>query len=292
MKTVPAALQAHLDTGATTLCTCWRVARQDGQVFGFTDHDRPLIFGGVTYQPDSGFTASEAASSLGLAVDSMEVQGALSSAAITEADIALGRWDSATVEIRRVNWSDTSQSVLVRKGTLGEIGRGDIAFTAEIRGLSHELGQERGRTYSRVCDAVVGDARCKVNLAGALYRGTGTVIAQADGNTIRATGIAAFAAGWFARGVLTWTGGANAGTSGEVAAHGGDGLRLWERTSQPIAVGDTFVVTAGCNKTFGECHAKFGNALNFRGFPHMPGNDFAMSTAKRSGPNDGGSFFV
>ncbi len=88
-------------------------------MFGFTDHDRPLTFGGVTYQPDSGFSASEAASTLGLAVDSMEVQGALSSAAITEADIALGKWDNASVEIRRVNWSDTSQSVLLRKGTLG-----------------------------------------------------------------------------------------------------------------------------------------------------------------------------
>jgi uncharacterized phage protein (TIGR02218 family) len=292
VKSVPAALQAHLDAGATTLCTCWRVQRLDGQVFGFTDHDRPLSFDGVTYQPDSGFSASEAASTLGLAVDSMEVQGALSSAAITEADIALGKWDNAVVEIFRVNWSDTSQRVLLRKGTLGEIGRGDIAFVAEIRGLSHELGQQKGRTYSRVCDAVLGDGRCKVDLSNPAFRATGIVTAATDGNSIRATGIAAHASGWFARGVLTWTGGANAGTSAEVSSHSGDGLMLWERASQPIVAGDTFIVTAGCKKTFAECQAKFSNTLNFRGFPHIPGNDFALSTAKRSGINDGGSFFV
>ena len=42
MKTLSAALQAHLDSGTTTLAWCWRIERADGVVFGFTDHDRPL----------------------------------------------------------------------------------------------------------------------------------------------------------------------------------------------------------------------------------------------------------
>ena len=59
MKSLSAALQAQLDSGTTTLAWCWRIVRADDVVFGFTDHDRPLEFGGVTFEPESGFAASE-----------------------------------------------------------------------------------------------------------------------------------------------------------------------------------------------------------------------------------------
>ena len=77
MKTLPSGLQAHLDSGATSLCWCWKIARGDGAVQGFTDHDNPLVFDGVTYAPASGFTASEVQSTLGLSVDNLTVVGAL-----------------------------------------------------------------------------------------------------------------------------------------------------------------------------------------------------------------------
>jgi uncharacterized phage protein (TIGR02218 family) len=95
VKTIPAGLAAHIATGATTLCFCWRIERRDGAVFGFTNHDRQLSFGGTDYAPETGFSASEISSSLGLAVDTMEVEGALSSDVITEDDITLGLWDNA-----------------------------------------------------------------------------------------------------------------------------------------------------------------------------------------------------
>ena len=59
MKTLPLALQAHLDSGATTLAWCWRIERSDGVVFGFTDHDRELSFGGVTFAPGHYVYADE-----------------------------------------------------------------------------------------------------------------------------------------------------------------------------------------------------------------------------------------
>jgi uncharacterized phage protein (TIGR02218 family) len=296
MKNLPAGLQAHLDSGTTTLCTCWRLQRADGAVFGFTTHDRTLSFGGVDYEPDSGFTPSETSSSLGLAVDTMEVEGALSSAAIDETDIAKGLWDNARIEVYRVNWSNPAQRVITRKGSLGEVARGDIGFTAEIRGLAHELQQETGRTYQRPCDAVVGDARCGVDLADPDFTGDGTVVAAIDGRILTVDGLDAFEEGWFFLGRLTWTSGANSGAamkvSGHLIAHDGSiGLQLWERAALPIEIGDGFTVTAGCANTFDICKEKFDNGLNFRGFPHMPGNDFVLSMAKRTTANDGGSFF-
>ena len=50
---------AHLATGNTTRALCWRVERADGEVFGFTDHDAPITFGGLTYEARSAFEGSE-----------------------------------------------------------------------------------------------------------------------------------------------------------------------------------------------------------------------------------------
>jgi uncharacterized phage protein (TIGR02218 family) len=91
MKTLSAALQAHLDSGATALAWCWRIERSDGVVFGFTDHDGELTFGGVTYEPDSGFAASEIRPGTDLAVDAQDAEGVLTSDTITETDILDGR---------------------------------------------------------------------------------------------------------------------------------------------------------------------------------------------------------
>ena len=112
MKSLSASLQSHLDSGATTLAWCWRIERADGVVFGFTDHDRPLQFAGVTYEPESGFAASEIRSGIDLAVDAQDAEGVLTSDTITETDILDGRWDNAKVEVWRVNWSAVGERVL------------------------------------------------------------------------------------------------------------------------------------------------------------------------------------
>ena len=57
-----------------------------------------------------------------------------------------------------------------------------------------------------------------------------------------------------------------------------------------IAPGDSFTVSAGCDKYFATCRDKFANALNFRGFPQMPGNDHVLSYPAQGDPAlDGGS---
>ena len=87
MKSLTANLQTHLDSGTTTLAWCWRLTRNDRAVFGFTDHDRPLAFDGTTFEPESGFTASEIRSGSDLSVDAQEAEGVLTSDTITETDI-------------------------------------------------------------------------------------------------------------------------------------------------------------------------------------------------------------
>jgi uncharacterized phage protein (TIGR02218 family) len=291
MKTLSAALQAHLDGGTTTLAWCWRIERSDGVVFGFTDHDRPLAFGGVTYEPESGFAASEIRSGTDLAVDAQEAEGVLTSDTITETDILDGRWDNAEVEVWRVNWNAVGQRVLMRRGAIGQVRRGRLAFVAEVRSLAHVLNQTVGRTFQHACDAELGDARCGVDLDDPAFQASGLVTAVTGDRSFTASGLGIFAAGWFTLGRLTWTSGPNAGRVAEVASHdvaaGERRLALLEAPVRPIAVGHGFTVRAGCDRRLETCRDRFANVPNFRGFPHIPGQDTVIRYPNRGDANSG-----
>jgi uncharacterized phage protein (TIGR02218 family) len=293
MKSISPELQSHLDGGATTLCHCWKLARADGATMGYTDHDRDLAFDGVTYEAAAGITASALESSSGLAVDNLDILGALISERLSESDLSAGLFDDAAIEIWRVNWNEADQRALLRKGNLGEVSRGTGAFTAEVRGLAHRLNQPTGRLYQYACDADLGDRACGLDLDAAELKGEGTVAAAEEDRILTASGLDAFAESWFERGRLRFTTGANAGAAIEVKLHtktpAGAVLELWQAMPRGVEVGDTFEVTAGCDKQLATCRAKFSNAVNFRGFPHMPGNDFVMSSPQAGGTNDGSS---
>ncbi len=292
MRTLPPALQDKLESGVTTLCRCWLIARKDGVTQGFTDHDEDVALDDIVCKAGSGFSASEATQRLGLAVDGTELSGALCDDSLNETDLAAGRYDAAAVELWLVDWSEPVLRVLVAKGTLGEVRRAGRAFTAELRGLAQPLAQQTGRFYTTTCAADLGDSRCGIDLALPAYRGEGAIIALLGASSFRASGLEAFADGWFTAGRLVFTGGANRGLAVEVKIHrkaDAAVLDLWQAMPEPIAVGDAFVVTAGCDKRFPTCRDKFGNVVNFRGFPHIPGNDFVFSYPTQGSGNDGGS---
>ena len=285
MKSLSPEFQAHLDSGATTLCWCWRLTRRDATRLGFTDHDHDVTFGGTTFEAAAGFTASEMRDSVGLSVDNLEVTSALSSDRLSEPDLAAGVYDDARVEIFRVNWSAVEQRVLMRVGSLGEVRRAGLTFAAEVRGLAHYLQQPKGRLYQFTCDADLGDARCKILLSDPLYRGEGEIVGVASARRFTAAGLDDFANDWFSRGLLTFTSGAADGQAIEVRTHAKTGnvvtVELWAPARGPLQAGQTFVVTAGSDKHLTTCKAKFANSANFRGFPHMPGNDFVTTFARK-----------
>lgn len=291
MKNLSPALQAHLDDGTTTLSWCWRISRADGVALGFTDHDRALSFDGTDFEPESGFAASEIRADSDLSVDAQDATGVLTSDRITETDILDGRWDNAAVELWRVNWADTSQRVLLRRGAVGQIRRGRMAFVAEVRSLAHVLGQTVGRTFQAGCDAALGDARCGIDMENAIYKGTGIVTDLLRDRAFMASGLSGFDAGWFTSGTLTWTDGANAGRITEVLAHGLDGsiatLTLLEAPVRAVAEGDGFIARAGCDKRIATCSAKFANVANFRGFPNIPGQDAVLRYASQDSGHEG-----
>jgi uncharacterized phage protein (TIGR02218 family) len=291
MKNLSLALQSHLDDGTTTLSWCWRISRADGVALGFTDHDRALSFDGTAFEPESGFASSEIRAGSDLAVDAQDATGVLTSDRITETDILDGRWDNAAVELWRVNWADTSQRVLLRRGAVGQIRRGRMAFVAEVRSLAHVLGQTVGRTFQAGCDARLGDARCGIDLENAVYNGTGVVTDLLRDRAFMASGLSGFDAGWFTSGTMSWTSGANAGRVVEVMAHGLKdaiaSLTLLEAPVRAIVEGDSFIARAGCDKRIATCSARFANTANFRGFPNIPGQDAVLRYASQDGGHEG-----
>lgn len=295
MRSIPAPLAAHLAGGATTLATCWKLERPDGLRLGFTDHDRDLAFDGLTYVAASGLEASDIEARLGFAVAGLEVTGALTAAAITERDIEAGLYDGASVETWLVNWADLTQRLRVGLGFVGEIRRTDGAFTAEIRSILRRLDETQGRVYGRTCDAVLGDARCSVDLTAPNRQASATVVATDGRLKLSAGGLTGFATGLFDQGLLRWTSGPNSGARVEIRRHRlENGLAifdLWRPMADPIGIGDAFVVTIGCDKRFATCRDRFANQRNFRGFPHIPGNDRALATAQAGASNRGGSLF-
>ena len=294
MRTLSSPLAAHLESGVTTLCHAWRIRRRDGVTMGFTDHDRDLAFGDVVYAAASGLDATQAEASLGLSTSGAEISGALNSSTLRELDLANGLYDGASVEVWRVNWADVSQRELLDVATIGEVTRSEFAFTAEIRSLAHAFDQARGRLYQAGCSADLGDEHCGVSIEAEAYMFVATV-AIGRRMEIEAS-LGDFPDGWFTGGRLTFASGVNAGVTVSIKQHvAGDSLHvlsLWTANAQPAESGDAFTLTAGCDKSFATCRAKFANVVNFRGFPHMPGNDVVSSYPSQGDAHmDGGSLF-
>ena len=266
----------------TSYARAWSVRRADGMVLGFTDHDRDLRFGGVLFRPDHGLEASALIQATGLSVDNAEVSGALSDAAITERDLMAGRWDGAELSMWEVDWNDVSDRRLLFRGALGEVAHGNGAFRAELRGLTDALNAPQGRVYHPRCSARLGDGACKVDLSAPGLSVERVIETIEDGRILRFAGFGGFDANWFEHGRLVVLDGAAEGLAGKVkndsaTPEGGRVIELWARLNLAPGPGDRVRIEAGCDKAAATCRLKFANFLNFRGFPHLPSEDWLMA---------------
>ncbi|AXC50155.1 DUF2163 domain-containing protein [Paracoccus suum] len=275
-----------LDQG-TTRARAWAVTRADGLVLGFTDHDVALEFEGIRFRPDTGMSAAAVMQSSGLSVDNSEAAGMLSDDAITEADLQAGRWDAADVRLWEVDWAKPAARQLVFRGALGEVTRQGSAFKAELRGLSEALNRPQGRVYHPRCPAVLGDSACRMNLGLPGYRADTVAVAVEEGRVFRIGGLPGYDLRWFERGTLEVTSGAAKGLRGAIKRDlampdGGREIELWAGIGAAVAAGDGLRLTAGCDKQPDTCRLKFNNYLNFRGFPHLPSEDW-LTAPKATG---------
>lgn len=256
------------DQPLTALAFCWRIERADGAGLALTTHDRAFTRDRVTYRADPGLIPAAVERRGGLDAVSAEVSGAVTADGLTEHDLALGRWDGARVRLSAFDWSDERAGEMrLAGGELGEVSIGRDGFSAELRGAAAKLEQPVCPATSPECRATFGDKKCRVDLAG---RTASAVVVQASGTQLtldRAIGDGKL----FGR--LRFMSGANCGTDTAVLAVDGAGIRMRDAPRAAVEPGCRVEVRDGCDKRLATCAGRFANAINFRGEPHLPGND-------------------
>jgi len=256
---------------AQELCAfafCWRLERRDGVTIGLTSHDRALEVDGLIYAPAPGITPSAVLRGGDPRADLTEVQGAISSAAISAADLDAGRWDGARAMLHLTEWTDPGALWLeLARGTLGSIARTGAQYSVALQGLGALLARPAAPATSPTCRARLGDAACTVDLRP-LQRLA--VLTESDGETVRFSGLEV---GRYPFGTLRWLTGACAGIDQMIIDQSGDTLTLAEPPPLPMMPGERALLTQGCDKRLATCAGRFGNAINFRGEPFLPGMD-------------------
>ncbi len=269
---MPAALGMSLADDLTHLAMCWKLVRRDGVALGFTTHDRPLLIAGLRYESAPGMAPSAVVNSDGLAIDTMDVAGALSADAITADDLAAGRYDAADVALFMIDWRNPEAGrQMLARGSLGTVAAGtgpDTGFTATLRGPTAAFSASCIESYSPECRAELGDWRCRVAMQGRYHRLT---VTSTTGLAVSFAGVDADLAASLVGGALRVLTGSLAGLERQVLAAEGGLVRLDEALA--LAEGDLVAAREGCDKRFATCVGRFANGANFRGEPHVPGGD-------------------
>lgn len=252
-----------------TVATYWRVFRRDGVALGFTTHDRDLWFDGVLHRSAPGMIPSAIRRSADLDPDSAEVQGALSHDSISAADLALGRFDRARVIIGLVDWDNLDRREIYR-GKIGTVTEEAGGFTAALESRKLELQRDPVPRTSPGCRAAFCGPGC--TLSAARFE-RDTSVANYDSATNAVLSAGAVPAADLVGGTLRWLDGPYAGLTMGIVAQDATGLMLDTPLDLAVPPGTRIRLREGCDRTLATCASRFGNAINFQGEPHLPGND-------------------
>ena len=252
----------------STIAFCWRIERRDGAGLALTSHDSTVERDGIQYRSDPGVAPAAVTRSLGLEPHSSEVSGALSTAALTDEDLRHGRWDGARVRLSAVDWElEETEPVEMLAGELGDVAVAGASFTADLTGAASRLNAPVCPSTSPQCRAEFGDKKCRFDLAGLTRRAS--VLSNASGQLLLDQPFDAN----FLFGRLRFLSGPNCGAATVILAVDDRTIRIRDLPRAPVEAGCMVELRQGCDKRFETCSARFGNAANFRGEPHLPGND-------------------
>lgn len=295
---IPAALQAHYDSGSTALAFALLLQRPDGETFGFTSCSKPLVLdvtpwdalpwrlAGRTafeFNAEQGLAISQIVSTAGFEVDNGEITTLDDGTFFDRNDILSGRWDGALWRIFRYRWDLDTPTIAndvetLHQGKVGEFKLGETTIKMELRSLKQGLQQPVGIVSQPTCRARFGSqglGQCNVDPTP--FTHDLEVTAVTDKRIFTASG-AAQPEDYFGGGVLTWSTGLNAGISAQVSTFDAGVFTFVLPMVFDVAPGDTFTAVAGCRKRRDEdCLDKYNNVVNFQGEPDRPTRDFVVS---------------
>lgn len=275
MKNISEALKSHISEEVTTLTACLKITRKDGLELGFTSLDKDLLYDGITYKPDCGLDIGFINSNTDIDASNAETGLVINNDDISENDILRGKFDDAKIELFSINYSDTSAGkVILFSGFISKITLSNGKADVEVKGLLDKLNQQVCEQYSSSCRCKFCDSKC--SLIKSNYTFNGQVDSINTSGNIQCDSLSNMEDNHFNYGVLTFTSGVNKDYSVEVKNFYKGEISLMLNPPYSISSSDTFNIVTGCDKKFSTCVEKFNNAVNFRGEPHIPGNDYIM----------------
>jgi len=271
-------MRVFFDRDLDTVATFWRVYRRDGNMLAFTSHDRDLSFSGIKHRAAPGMVPASIRLTADLSEDSAEVQGALSHATIRQQDLAAGLFDHAAIEIGAVDWELFDHHVIY-SGQLGRIEDDSRAFTAELRSAKRQLDEDLVPRTSPTCRALFCGPGCGVP-AVAFTSIQSLASIDLDANLVSFDGITPHN---FVDGQLRFLDGPQTGITLGIVSADTNGLTLDRQLVAGTPIGTRTELREGCDHTLTTCAQRFGNAVNFRGEPFLPGNDLLTRYGQPSG---------
>lgn len=284
MKTISGALSTFRQAGnAAVIVGLYTFKTVTGTYLRYTDGDAAVKWGGNTFSVGPAIRRTALAWRAGLQVDECTVTLSPTSSDMigsTPLRLALmrGDLDGAAARIEKAYFDPAALAapldvVVAMVGRVAAV-RGLVQFDVTVKSLLSLLDQPFPRqVYQPACANVLFDDRCR--LASTPYRVTGVVAGVSDPSFT--TGLTQ-ADHYFRFGTLKWLTGFNASRTFLVLAHAhvGGTLTLARPTPSPIAIGDTFEIFPGCDRTLATCESKFSNRANFAGQPFIPAPETAL----------------
>lgn len=273
MKQLTSGMASHVASGTTSLAWAVKLTRTDGQVFRFVSATREATLDSELYLAAPGFDLTSITCTLGYEVDTLKLI-VLTDNDIEHADFLTGRWNGTRVEFNQYNWADPSDGFIpwptYKVANTRRIVGG---FELELRDLRQLLRQDYTLTTSKTCANRLGDALCRVDLAGSPGFTYAVEVTSVASRLVFTTDLAQ-PAGWCIGGTITFDSGLYAGLPLLVSNQTAGGvitLAEGDRIIEAVTIGQTASITAGCRKRLGpDCRDKFNNVINFRGARHAP----------------------
>jgi uncharacterized phage protein (TIGR02218 family) len=264
--TITSAMVAHLAGSPTTLCPVWKMTALDGTVVAYCGHTRRLVIGDVIYKAVAA-DFSRSKRKIGLEPNTSDLTAPFDEA-ITEADIYGGKWKHARIEKQWVNYFDLSMGgVYQESGFAGKFSvTAGQSFTVEFLSLSSQLRQEIGDVTSPT-DQRVSIAELAIDPAPYTHERAITAAGSRRQFTVDGS---PQADGYFRYGLAVFTSGDNEGLRMEIKNNVGNVISLQLGMPYEIAVSDAVTLVRGYDGTR-ESAKTLDDAINFRGFPDLPG---------------------
>lgn len=247
------------------MVTCLRMQMSAGKLLCFTDSDMDVFYENERYRAGGYFTPNSVVSSNELSEDNFSISGIIDGDLITKKAITSGDFSNSYIELFVIK---NNKKNILKTGWIGDISYNDNKFTASINSLSSKTNNLIGKCYSPNCRAEFADRYCKLNKGNYSFSGEVTALIDSysfiDSSRNEPND-------YFSQGVLEFISGQNKGKKYNIFSFQRHQISIDSTTIQEIKIGDSYIVTAGCNKSLHECINKFSNAVNFRGEPYIPG---------------------